>query len=75
MITREELPRLPRGSYLTCRSVGEQGLRVLHYLGFWSERIDGSTHLMRRDFPPGTHMKAPEPSWPRGLEYGLSRVS
>lgn len=74
MMTREQLTTLPRGSYLTHHGVGEQGLKVLHYLGFWSERIDGMTHLMRRDFPPGGHMAVPEPSWPAGLEHQLSPV-
>lgn len=74
-MTRRQLREQTCGSYLTCRGAGEQGLKVLHHLGYWPERIDGPIHLMRRDFPPGVHMAATEPSWPMGLEHALSPVS
>ena len=74
MMTRQQILEQSRGGYLICRGAGGDGMRFLHYFGYWPERIDGVTHLMRRDFPPGTHMAVAKPPWPRGLEHAVSAV-
>ena len=53
-MTPRELMLKPTGSRVAISCANDRGLRFLHWLGYFPERIDGSRQTLIKTLSPGT---------------------
>lgn len=59
MTAYRELMLKPTGSRIKINGASDGQLRILHWLGYWPERIDGPRQTLIKTLSPGYCLQAP----------------